>query len=153
MREELTIELTDEVLLRVLRGTYFTWMRMLAVPVAAAVLAGVAVTVGYPVLAWGAGAMIVAYALMFLGGYWRLGKVVQRSWQNLPDRTVRYTITDDGIDMQSPAGGQHRAWDEITRVQRLDDLWMAYGPDGAPWILPAGEMDDDTAAFLNKKLP
>ncbi|MCU0938559.1 MAG: hypothetical protein MUC86_05325 [Burkholderiaceae bacterium] len=77
-----------------------------------------------------------------------LPRWLQRRLRRLPDRTVRVTFDDDGLDYATAHERYRAVWSEVQSIEPLESLWRLRLRNGTQLVLPFAAADAELAAWL-----
>jgi hypothetical protein len=99
--------------------------------------------------------IMLAPAALLLAGMASIGLALallphwlQRRLRRLPDRTVRVTFDDAGIDYATALERYQTAWSEVQSIEPLESLWRLRLRNGAQLVLPFAAAGPELSAWL-----
>lgn len=156
MNRTITFDLTKDLILESLRGSqgrwHFLW-GLLRYGFGALALCKLALVL-VPDIAEFVFYLAIAGAVLYTLYYWLIYAKNQRSslavLDNLPQRTVIFTIANDGYTVEGAMGSSSVNWDKLERINSFDKVWLLHSR-GIDSLLPADEVDQELELFLVAK--
>jgi hypothetical protein len=157
MERQVVIQVTDEVLDRMMRGPLVR-----AVARRAAINTGVVIVVTAllcyrkgvgvaGVAAWSLAAALVMVLLARID-YWRLRKAAMRPYLKLPDRGLTYRFTDDSLEIGSITSYSICRWKNVRRVRRDRHGWTFHLGANQFLVVPIEALDGELRDFIEQRL-
>jgi hypothetical protein len=99
--------------------------------------------------------IMLAPAALLLAGLAGMGlvllllpRLLQRRLRRLPDRTVRVTFDDAGLDYATAHERYRVVWSEVQSIEPLESLWHLRLHNGAQLVLPFAAAGPELSAWL-----
>ena len=157
MERQVVIQVTDEVLERILRAPLAravarrSAINTCVVIVVTALLCYRKGLGAAGVAAWALAGAIVMVVLARID-YWRLRKAAMTPYRKLPDRGLTYRFTDDSLEIGTINSYSICRWENVRRLRRDRHGWTFYFGTSQFLVVPVEALDGELRDFIEYRL-